>query len=128
MASATEGRCCGNRLRENRRTSEPFLNASSRIPSNLRSKIHSGPVNRSWVSVAAIGSIQSGKKGRMAAEEAEDAEDADEPLRPRNGSYRAEQGVGFQPAALGSFLKSVVVTYCRAKYWGSSTFVVTVSH
>jgi hypothetical protein len=31
------------------------------MPSSLRSKIHSGPVNRSWVSVAAIGTTQSGK-------------------------------------------------------------------
>ena len=31
------------------------------MPSSLRSKIHSGPVNRSCVSVAAIGSTQSGK-------------------------------------------------------------------
>ena len=50
----------GNRFRDNKRTSEPFLNASNRMPSNLRSKIHSGPVNRSCVSVAAIGSSQSG--------------------------------------------------------------------
>ena len=55
IASATAGRCCGSRLRENRRTSGPFLNASSRMPSNLRSKIHSGPVNRSCVRVAAMG-------------------------------------------------------------------------
>ena len=38
----------------------PCLNASRRMPSNLRSKIHSGPVNRSCVSVAAIGSTHSG--------------------------------------------------------------------
>src|SRR5262245_39055866 len=81
------------------------------MPSYLRSKIHSGPVNRSWVSVAAIGSSHSGKD-----------------ISPRNGFYLTEQGVGFQPAALGSFLKSVVVTYCRVKYCGSSTLVVTVSH
>ena len=31
------------------------------MPSNLRSKIHSGPVKRSWVRVAAIGTIHSGK-------------------------------------------------------------------
>ena len=42
--------------------------------------------------------------------------------------YRAEQGVGFQPALLGSFLKSELVRYGRLKYSGSSTFVVTVSH
>ena len=60
IASATAGMSCGSRLRENRRTSGPFLNASRRMPSNLRSKIHSGPVNRSCVSVAAIGSSQSG--------------------------------------------------------------------
>ena len=30
------------------------------MPSNLRSNTQSGPVNRSWVSVAAIGSSQSG--------------------------------------------------------------------
>src|SRR5215216_6631390 len=47
-------------LRENRWTSPPFLNASIRIPSSLRSKIQSGPVNRSCVSVAAIGSSHSG--------------------------------------------------------------------
>jgi hypothetical protein len=29
--------------------------------------------------------------------------------------YRAEQGVGFQPSAPGSFLKSVVVMYGRVK-------------
>ncbi len=34
------------------------------MPSNLRSKIHSGPLNRSWVSVAAIGSSQSGNAVR----------------------------------------------------------------
>src|SRR6266550_3232320 len=55
------GRCCGSRLRDSSRISAPFLNASRRMPSSLRSKIHSGPVNRSWVSVAAIGSTQSGK-------------------------------------------------------------------
>src|SRR5262245_11513563 len=32
-----------------------------RIPSSLRSKIHSGPVKRSWVNVAAIGTTHSGK-------------------------------------------------------------------
>src|SRR5262245_21069733 len=32
-----------------------------RMPSSLRSKIHSGPVNRSCVSVAAIGTTHSGK-------------------------------------------------------------------
>src|SRR5258706_11419375 len=61
IASATAGYCCGSRLREKSRTSGPRLNASRRMPSYLRSKIHSGPVNRSCVSVAAIGSIQSGK-------------------------------------------------------------------
>ena len=39
---------CGRRLREYSRTSSPCLNASSRMPSNLRSKIQSGPVKRSW--------------------------------------------------------------------------------
>src|SRR5437773_3016373 len=52
---------CGKRLRENNWTSEPFLNASIRIPSSFRSKIHSGPVKRSCVSVAAIGTTHSGK-------------------------------------------------------------------
>jgi len=42
--------------------------------------------------------------------------------------YEAEHGVGFHPAASGSFLKSVVVMYGRAKYRGSSTRVVTVNH
>src|SRR5262245_66560801 len=36
------------------------------MPSNLRSKIHSGPLNRSCVSVAAIGSIQSGNGAEAA--------------------------------------------------------------
>ncbi len=31
------------------------------MPSSLRSKVHSGPLNLSSVSVAAIGSIHSGK-------------------------------------------------------------------
>ncbi len=61
MALATEGMFCGSRLREYSRTSGPCLNAIRRMPSNLRSKIHSGPVKRSWVSVAAIGSSHSGK-------------------------------------------------------------------
>ena len=47
--------------RDNRRTSLPCRNASKRMPSNLRSKIHSGPVKRSCVRVAAIGSSHSGK-------------------------------------------------------------------
>src|SRR5437764_3582367 len=51
---------CGRRLRDRSRTSVPRLNAISRMPSNFRSKIHSGPAKRSCVSVAAIGSIQSG--------------------------------------------------------------------
>jgi hypothetical protein len=42
-------------------------------------------------------------------------------------TQRAEQGVGFQPAALGSLLKSELVMYGLVKYSGSSTFVVTVS-
>jgi hypothetical protein len=46
----------------------------------------------------------------------------------RMDSYRAEQGVGFQPLASGSFLKSEVVMYGPRKYCGSSTLVVTVSH
>ena len=41
--------------------------------------------------------------------------------------YLTEQGVGFQPFALGSFLKSELVINGRVKYIGSSTFVVTVS-
>ena len=43
--------------------SRPSLNASRRMPSSLRSKIHSGPVNRSCVSVAAIGSNHEGGAG-----------------------------------------------------------------
>jgi hypothetical protein len=31
------------------------------MPSSFRSNVQSAPVNRSWVSVAAIGSSQSGK-------------------------------------------------------------------
>jgi hypothetical protein len=38
------------------------LKAIKRIPSNFRSKSHSGPVKRSCVSVAAIGTIHSGKR------------------------------------------------------------------
>src|SRR5437762_3027254 len=63
MASTMDGLFCGRRFRENRRTLVPCLNASRRMPSNFRSKIHSGPVNRSCVSVAAIGTSQSGKEG-----------------------------------------------------------------
>ena len=37
------------------------------MPSNLRSKIHSGPLNRSCVSVAAIGMTHSGKEAVTAA-------------------------------------------------------------
>src|SRR5262245_36969570 len=40
--------------------SAPFLNASRRMPSSFFSKTHSGPLNRSRVSVAAMGSIHSG--------------------------------------------------------------------
>ena len=43
-------------------------------------------------------------------------------------AYFVVQGVGFQPVALGSFLKSELVRYGRVKYPGSSTLVVTVSH
>ena len=60
MAPAIAGSAWGNRLRENSWTFPSFMNAKSRIPSILRSKIHSGPSNRSYVSVAAIGSIHSG--------------------------------------------------------------------
>src|SRR5262245_36966617 len=60
MALATAGIFWGRRLREKSCTSEPRLKAIRRMPSNLRSKIQSGPVNRSWVNVAAIGSIHSG--------------------------------------------------------------------
>src|SRR6185437_16171271 len=56
-----DGMFCGRRLRENSSTCFPFLYASRRMPSNFLSKLHSGPVNRSWVSVAAMGTIQSGK-------------------------------------------------------------------
>ena len=38
----------------------PDLNARHRSPSSLRSKIHAGSENRSWVSVASSGSSQSG--------------------------------------------------------------------
>jgi hypothetical protein len=44
------------------KSARPFLNASARMPSYFRSKIHSGPVNRSCVSVAAIGSTHSGNE------------------------------------------------------------------
>src|SRR5207247_7384062 len=64
IAAAMRGRFCGRRLRENRRTSSPRLNAIRRMPSSFRSKIQSGPVNRSCVSVAAIGSTQSGNINR----------------------------------------------------------------
>ena len=43
----------------------PRLYASSRMPSNLRSNSQSGPVKRSCVSVAAIGSSQSGIRAVM---------------------------------------------------------------
>src|SRR5206468_9730873 len=62
IAAAIVGRFCGRRLREYSRTSFPCLYPSSRMPSYFRSKIHSGPVNRSCVSVAAIGSSHSGKE------------------------------------------------------------------
>ena len=52
-----------SRLRESRRTSRPCLNASRRMPSSLRSKSQSGPVKRSCVSVAAIGSSHVGSAG-----------------------------------------------------------------
>lgn len=42
-------------------------------------------------------------------------------------SYRAEQGVGFQPVPSASLLKSELVVYGRVKYCGSSTLVMTVS-
>ncbi len=41
--------------------------------------------------------------------------------------YLAKQGLGFQPAASGCFLKSVVVTKGLPKYVGSVTTVVTVN-
>jgi len=59
-AAAIRGRNFSLRVREKSRTSLPRLKAISRIPSNFRSKVHSGPTNRSCVSVAAIGSIHSG--------------------------------------------------------------------
>src|SRR5204863_3879171 len=61
---AIVGKLRSNWLRENRRTPDASRKASSRMPSYLRSKIQSGPVNRSWVSVAAIGSSQSGIAAR----------------------------------------------------------------
>src|SRR5438128_693315 len=42
--------------------------------------------------------------------------------------YFAEQGVGFQPEASGSFLKFVLVVNDWLRYCGSSTIVVTTSH
>src|SRR5689334_7461218 len=59
-AAAMRGRIFSFRVREKSRTVVSFLNAISRMPSNLRSNVQSAPTNRSWVSVAAIGSIQSG--------------------------------------------------------------------
>jgi hypothetical protein len=47
-------------IADNSRTSFAWRKATSRIPSNLRSKTHFGPVKRSWVRLAAIGSIHSG--------------------------------------------------------------------
>src|SRR5205814_2172795 len=61
IARASAGMSCGRWLRENNSTLDPFLKASRRMPSNFLSKLHSGPVKRSCVSVAAMGSIQSGK-------------------------------------------------------------------
>ena len=46
--------------------------------------------------------------------------------RPRH-AYLAEQGVGVHPVPSGSFLKSELVVYGRAKYRGSSTLLITVS-
>src|SRR5262249_12127017 len=46
---------------------------------------------------------------------------------PGAARYRAEQGVGFHPAASASFLKSELVVYTRVKYCGSSTLLRTVS-
>ena len=48
-------------VREYMCTSLPRLNVIMRMPSYLRSNVHSGPVKRSFVSVAAIGTSQSGK-------------------------------------------------------------------
>ena len=42
-----------------------------------------------------------------------DPNDSNDPNDPND--YLAAQGVGFQPAAFGSFLKSVVVMYGREK-------------
>jgi hypothetical protein len=44
----------------NSRTCRPDLNARHRSLSSLRSKIHPGPENQSWVSVASSGSSQPG--------------------------------------------------------------------
>src|SRR4051812_7300784 len=65
MACEMTGMFCGRRFRENRSTCFPFLYASKRMPSNFLSKLHSGPVKRSWVSVAAMGTIHSGKETGM---------------------------------------------------------------
>src|SRR6267154_1748550 len=57
-----EGRCHGlDRFGKGRCHCAPCLNASRRMPSNLRLQIRSGPVKRSCVSVAAMGSTDSGK-------------------------------------------------------------------
>jgi len=49
-------------------------------------------------------------------------------LQTQSVRYLAEHGVGFHPAALGSFLKSVVLVKGRLKYTGSSILVVIVIH
>ena len=66
------------------------LEGESRMPSSLRSKIHSGPVKRSCVSVAAIGSSHSGNgivHGSAASRRASNAgtNDSIPAERPRRG-------------------------------------------
>src|SRR5687767_9184014 len=86
-AAASGGRFCGSRLREYRRTSSPRLYASSRMPSNFRSNSQLPPLNRSCVSVAAIGSSQSGMSVAEAIGSEEDTAMTVFDRRLRNGYW-----------------------------------------
>ena len=73
----------------------PRLKASTRMPSSLRSKVHAGSVNRSAVSVAAIGSSQSGNGiGRRFDENSKpQTPNSNDPNRQEFGGWRLEFGV-----------------------------------
>src|ERR1051326_2748822 len=102
------------------------------MPSNFLSKLHSGPVKRSCVSVAAIGWIQSGKFGitvniEGSRQKAERRKKVADGRRQENASYEFRSALRFRKFS-GNQQKTGIATAAAPGYSSlETTSVIAVA-